>query len=89
MSDSLPSIAVVDRSRCVSRGPCAATCPSDAIRIRPLTPEERAELTWTTRLKLSLGGSEQAVVDPEACVGCAACVMACPENALSMSALDG
>lgn len=88
MAGTANPIAVVDRSLCVARGPCASVCPTDAITIGPLTPEDRASLGMVTRLKLSMGGDEQAHVDVDACLGCETCVMACPENAISMAWLQ-
>lgn len=77
-------IAVVDRSRCEARGPCVDTCPTKAIRVRPVPDEVKSDLGALSRLKLWVHGGEQAFVDPEACLGCAACVQVCPENALGM-----
>ncbi|MCO4744851.1 MAG: 4Fe-4S dicluster domain-containing protein [Proteobacteria bacterium] len=77
-------IAVVDRSRCEARGPCTSACPTKAIKVRRVSDDVRADLGRLARLKLWMHGGDQAFIDPDACLGCAACVQVCPENALGM-----
>lgn len=79
----------VDRNRCEAKGGCVAVCPYDVFEIRVLEPADRAGLSLRGRLKAWAHGHRQAhVVRPDACHACGACVQACPEDAIRLSALD-
>lgn len=78
---------VVDRNRCEAKGDCLRVCPFDVFEIRPLSPEDRAGLSWLGGLKAWAHGRRQAfVARPEDCHACKLCVEACPEQALHLAA---
>jgi 4Fe-4S ferredoxin len=78
-------VPIIDPMRCEAAGPCVPSCPYDVLIIRPVSPEEKAKLPLSGRLKLFVHGGKQAfALDPDACRGCGLCVKVCPEKAIKL-----
>jgi NAD-dependent dihydropyrimidine dehydrogenase PreA subunit len=81
---------VIDRGRCEAKAACVAACPFDVFEIRALSPEEFADLPLLGKLKAWAHGKRQAfAVRADACHACGACVKACPEGAIRLTAIRG
>ena len=77
---------VIDRNRCEARGDCERVCPYDVFEIRPLSADDKRELSFVGRLKSWAHGGKQAfAVRAEACHACGLCVEVCPEAAISLT----
>jgi NAD-dependent dihydropyrimidine dehydrogenase PreA subunit len=81
---------VVDRRRCEGKSDCVAVCPYDVFRVGTIAEDEYRALPLLARLKLRVHG-KQTVFMPniDACRACGLCVVACPEDALSLVRASG
>ncbi len=70
--------AVIDSSKCVECGRCAAVCPYHAIQNRKRPCESACKVKAISR-----GARDVAVIDEKKCVSCGACVYQCPFGAVS------
>ena len=78
-------IPLVDRNRCEAKGDCVQVCPYDVFEIRPLTREQKKQLSLRGKLKAwAHGGLQASVLNPDACHACSLCVEACPEKAIKL-----
>jgi len=77
---------VVDRSRCEGKAECAAVCPYDVFEVRRMDDADFDGLSFLGRLK-SRAHRRMTAYTPraDACRACGLCVVACPENAISLS----
>lgn len=76
---------IIDRSRCEAKGPCVTACPYNVFEISPLTPGEKAGLSFLAKVKAFAHGNKQAhAVRADACQACGLCVEACPEQAIKL-----
>lgn len=76
---------LIDRTRCEGKAACVQVCPYHVFEIGVLGPAERAALPMLARLKAFAHGNRQAyAVHTESCRGCGLCVIACPEQAISL-----
>jgi len=75
-----PEFAVaIDRARCDGEAKCFRLCPVRVFSLERPAPD----LGWVKRAKVVLhGGRLAVVVNPSACIGCMACVEACPDRAV-------
>ena len=81
---SAPSI---DRSRCEGKAECVAVCPYDVFEVRRMDDADFRALGFFARLK-SLAHRRMTAYTPraDACRACGLCVVACPEDAISLDA---
>lgn len=76
----------VDTRRCEGKADCVRVCPFEVFEIRSLTLSERRQLPVLNRAKLWVHGGKQAfVVNPDRCYACNLCVVACPEDAITLT----
>lgn len=76
---------IVDRGKCEGKAACAAVCPVDVFEVRRITDADFAALGWVGKLK-SIAHGRQTAYTPNAyaCEACAKCVVACPEDAITL-----
>jgi NAD-dependent dihydropyrimidine dehydrogenase PreA subunit len=80
-------IPIIDRARCEAKADCVAACPYHVFEVRPLSPADKAGLSWLARFKARVHGNRQAfVVRGDDCHACGLCVTACPEHAIKLAA---
>jgi 4Fe-4S ferredoxin len=78
-------IPVIDPARCEAKGPCVPICPYQVIELRPLTKEQKLELSFLGRLKAKVHGNKRAFISlPDACHACGLCISICPEKAITL-----
>jgi NAD-dependent dihydropyrimidine dehydrogenase PreA subunit len=76
---------VIDPRRCEGKAACVAECPYDVFVVRRFERQERPGLGLAGTMKWWLHGGLQAdVVRPDQCHACGLCVMACPEQAITL-----
>ena len=76
---------VVDANRCEGKGACVAECPYEVFVVRRFERAERPGLGAIGALKFWMHGGLQAdVVHADQCHACGLCVMACPEQAITL-----
>ncbi|MFT4046016.1 MAG: 4Fe-4S dicluster domain-containing protein [Solimonas sp.] len=75
----------IDPLRCSAEGPCVRVCPYDVLELREVPADQRRAYPWLLRLRLAVkGGRQAAVVRAAACHACGDCVVACPEQAITL-----
>jgi NAD-dependent dihydropyrimidine dehydrogenase PreA subunit len=76
---------VVDRTRCEGKSDCVAVCPYDVFRVGTIDDSEYRALPFLARLKLRVHGKKTVFMpNIDACRACGLCVVACPEDALTL-----
>jgi NAD-dependent dihydropyrimidine dehydrogenase PreA subunit len=81
-------VPVIDRNRCEGKSDCVRVCPFHVFELGKLTAELRGGLNILGRLKAWAHGNVQAfVVNGTACENCGLCVAACPEHAITLTAV--
>src|SRR5688572_27269999 len=75
----------VDRNRCEGKAECVAVCPYDVFEVRRIDDADFDRLSFFGRLK-SRAHRRMTAYTPraDACRACGLCVVACPENAISL-----
>jgi NAD-dependent dihydropyrimidine dehydrogenase PreA subunit len=77
---------VIDRNRCEGKAECVTVCPTDVFGVGTLPSTERNDLSFAGRIKGFVHRWQQALlINPDACEGCAKCVAACPEQAITLA----
>lgn len=92
-TESFRGRIVFDQDKCIGCRMCAKDCPSAAIDIRPIEPEQYkfAYTSKSTGQKTPVAvpkfgkRSFMCVIDLNRCLFCAQCVYVCPKQALSSS----
>ena len=78
----------VDRARCEGKGDCVEVCPYDVFEVRRIEDADFAQLSFIGKLKSRAHGRKTAYTPAaSACQACGLCVVACPEQALSLQRL--
>jgi ferredoxin len=80
---------VFDGSRCVLCGGCADVCPTECLKLVPLsamtaTPELEAAIAATLGRDADREAHSAILKDEDRCIRCALCVMRCPADAIAM-----
>jgi len=76
---------VVDRGRCEGKGDCVDVCPYGVFEVGRIADADFARLGMVGKLK-SLAHRRKTAHTPrlDACQACGMCVVACPEEALTL-----
>jgi formate dehydrogenase beta subunit len=80
---------VFDGSRCVLCGGCADVCPTECLKLVPLsamfeTPDIDAAITGALGADVDRQTNSAILKDEDRCIRCALCVMRCPTDAIAM-----
>jgi ferredoxin len=80
---------VFDGSRCVLCGGCADVCPTECLKLTPLSelggdPDLAAAINATLGADADLDNNSAILKDEDRCIRCALCVMRCPTDAIKM-----
>ena len=72
-------------SRCEAKGACARVCPYDVFELGSVSDDEYRAQPLRIRLKLRVHGKRTARTPRlDACRACGMCVVACPEQAITL-----
>lgn len=81
---------VVDRNRCEAERDCVDVCPNDVFEVRRIEPDDFAALARRTQLKVIVHRRLTAYTpNAAACRACGLCVVACPQDAITLVAPTG
>lgn len=76
----------IDLTRCEAKGECIAVCPYGVFEVRRMSEAEFRSLPFLARLRSRIHGRRAAHATRAAsCRACGLCVVACPENAITLS----
>lgn len=79
-------IPVVDHARCEGKKDCVAVCPYDVFEVRRIDDGDFAKLGFLGKLRSVAHGRKTAYTPrSDACQACGLCVVACPEQAISLA----
>jgi 4Fe-4S ferredoxin len=77
---------VVARARCEGKADCVAVCPYDVFEVGRISDEDYRGLGLLARLKVRAHGMKTAHTPrADACRACGLCVVACPEDAITLA----
>ncbi|MDB4962974.1 MAG: Ferredoxin [Myxococcales bacterium] len=75
----------VERGRCEGKADCVDVCPYDVFEVRRIADGDFEMLSVMERLRSRVHGRKTAYTPrADACRGCAACIKACPEDAITL-----
>lgn len=75
----------VNRKRCEGKAECVAVCPYGVFEVRIIDAADWSALPGLAKLKVWAHGKKSAyAVHAEACKACGLCVVACPEDAITL-----
>jgi NAD-dependent dihydropyrimidine dehydrogenase PreA subunit len=75
----------IDRSRCEGKADCVSVCPYGVFEVRRMADGDFQALSFLGRLKSRAHGRLSAYTPGASyCQACGLCVVACPENAVSL-----
>jgi NAD-dependent dihydropyrimidine dehydrogenase PreA subunit len=76
---------VVDRNRCEAKHDCVDVCPEDVLEVRSIDANDFKGLSLLGKVK-SIAHGRRSAYTPRAdrCLACGLCVVACPEDALTL-----
>ncbi len=76
---------VVDRRRCEGKADCVEVCPYNVFEVGQIAEDEYRAMPFFIRLKIRAHGKRTALTpNSDACRACGMCVVACPEEALTL-----
>ncbi|MCI4323653.1 MAG: ferredoxin family protein [Thermoplasmata archaeon] len=83
-------IPVVDRGKCEGKNECVAVCPYSVFELGTLTDAEYDALGYFGKLKARRHDRKTARTPRmDACQACGLCVVACPEDAITLQKATG
>jgi 4Fe-4S ferredoxin len=75
----------VDRTRCEGKRDCVDVCPYSVFEVGPIDEAEYRAMPLFTRFKLWVHGKNTSYTPrASACQACGMCVVACPEEAITL-----
>jgi len=75
----------VDRNKCEGKADCVAVCPYQVFEVRRIDDADYTRLSLLGKLKSRAHGRKTAYTPKlDACQACGMCVVACPEQAISL-----
>ncbi|MFY9717465.1 MAG: ferredoxin family protein [Thermoplasmata archaeon] len=81
---------VIDRDRCEGKSDCVAVCPYSVFDLGRLTDAEYLAMGYLARLKARHHDrATSRTPRSEECRGCGLCVVACPEDAVTLTLIPG
>ena len=76
---------IVDHARCEGKRDCVDVCPHDVFEVRRIDEADRLALNRISRFKVRVHGNLTAYTpNADGCQACGLCVVACPENAITL-----
>jgi NAD-dependent dihydropyrimidine dehydrogenase PreA subunit len=76
---------IVDHARCEGKRDCVVVCPHDVFQLRRIDDADFRRLLIPAKLKVVAHRRQTAYTpNSDACRACGQCVVACPENALTL-----
>jgi 4Fe-4S ferredoxin len=76
---------IVERGKCEGKAACVDVCPYDVFEVKPIDEAEYRAQPAFTRFRLWMHGKKTATTPrAQACQACGLCVVACPEDAISL-----
>jgi len=83
-------VPVIDRTRCEGKKECVDVCPYDVFELGTLTEAEFDGMLLMGKLKALRHGHKTARTPrAAACRACGLCVVACPEDAITLARVPG
>jgi NAD-dependent dihydropyrimidine dehydrogenase PreA subunit len=77
---------VVDHVRCEGKRDCVDVCPYDVFEVRRIDAADFEALSWFARAKVFVHRMQTAYTPrAAACQACGLCVVACPEDAITLT----
>ena len=79
-------LPVIDHARCEGKRDCVQVCPYGVFEVRRIDDADFARLGMLAKLKSVAHRRQTAyAVAADACRGCGLCVVACPEDAITLT----
>lgn len=75
---------LVDFNDCGGKTICEAVCPYDVFEMRPIEPQDKAELNLKGKIKTFFKKQKAYLKNPALCHACGYCVKQCPEKAIKL-----
>lgn len=80
----------IDHGRCEGKRDCVEVCPYGVFEVRRIDDADFAGMGWLGKLKSLAHGRKTAyAVNAAACQACGLCVVACPEQAVTLGPASG
>jgi NAD-dependent dihydropyrimidine dehydrogenase PreA subunit len=75
----------IDRNKCEGKADCVEVCPYNVFEVRRIDAADYTQLSLVGKLKSRVHGRKTAYTPRmAACQACGMCVVACPEQAISL-----